>query len=144
MQGSFTLHELHSSKLHRIASRWVSNTYKEGHSSTSPDSLCPYSVTLTVKKLFLTFRWIFLHFSCAHCPLYCLRVLYKWDTTYIVRNVFVTLIKKDTLVLGNQMSRYMVNLIWDIDLSDTWNLTLNKDHYWYTQWKGKFTTKKIN
>lgn len=55
------------SKLHRKASRWILNIFKEGNSTTSLGSLFQCSVTLKVKKLSFMFVWNFLCYSL--CPL---------------------------------------------------------------------------
>ena len=43
--------------LSRAMSRWLLNISKDRDSTTSPSSLCQCSVTLTVEKSFLMFRW---------------------------------------------------------------------------------------
>ena len=57
------------SRLHRTASRRVLNISREGDSTTSLGSLFQCSITLRVKKFFLTFSWSFLCFSLCLLPL---------------------------------------------------------------------------
>ena len=57
------------SRLHRTLSRQALNISREGHSTTSLDSLGQGSVTLRVKKFFLGFSWNFLCFRLCPLPL---------------------------------------------------------------------------
>ena len=67
------------SRLHKKVPRWVLNISR-GDSPTSLGSLLHCSVTLTVKKFFLTFVWNFLCLS--FCPLHSV----FWREVFILQN----------------------------------------------------------
>lgn len=60
---------VHPPQLLRTMSGHVWNVSKDGDSPTSLGNLCQCSVTLTLKKCFLMFRWDFLYFNLYPLPL---------------------------------------------------------------------------